>query len=57
MVSLVESRDLLHENQFGFRSGRSCEQAGATLVIHTVEASDNNLYKVAIFCDISKALD
>lgn len=39
----------------GRRSGRSCEQAGATLVNHIAEATDKNLYSVAIFCDISKA--
>ena len=47
----------IRTNQYEFRRGRSCEQAGQSLVKHAVEADERDKYCVAIFSDTNEAFD
>ena len=57
LYAAVEQRGILSPNQYGFRRGRSCEQAAERLVSYVTEATDRGSYCAALFFDISKAFD
>ena len=51
----LETRGLLHENQFCFRKGRSCEETAHLIIKQVSESIESKEKCLAIFCDISKA--
>ncbi|MDQ5930176.1 MAG: hypothetical protein QG594_1963 [Bacteroidota bacterium] len=57
MKHYLESNGILHDSQFGFRAGRSCELALNTIVEDWREDLDDNREVVAVFLDLSKAFD
>ena len=58
LVSYIEKHDILFENQFGFRKGRSTAQAITEIADTLRKAIDNSLYSCGIFSlDFSKAFD
>jgi hypothetical protein len=52
-----ESNNLLHEDQHGFREGRSCHLALNTFVDYAKRKLDSKKHVIAIFLDFSKAFD
>lgn len=57
LTSYLDKFSLLASNQYGFRSGRSTEDALMDLVDDTVQNMDKKRKTVGIFLDISKAFD
>jgi hypothetical protein len=57
LVSFLESNKTISENQFGFRKGRSTEDAISSLVEHVVKSMDAKQKCLAIFLDLSRAFD
>ena len=51
----LENNNLLHEDQNGFRGGRSCHLALNTFVDFTKRNLDKQQHVIAIFLDLSKA--
>jgi hypothetical protein len=52
-----ERNNLLSDNQFGFRHGRSCELAMNTMIEYWKQNLDKGKRTIAIFLDLSKAFD
>ena len=50
-----ESNKILHDNQYGFRKGKSCEIALNTMIDHWRENIDNKSIVASVFLDLSKA--
>ena len=57
LTSYVEKYDILHQYQFGFRKGRSTEQAIVEYTDILKQAIDNNLFTCGVFLDFAKAFD
>ena len=57
LKSFFASQNLLLENQFGFRSGRSTEQAALTLVDRVIPAMANKSYALCVLLDVSSCFD
>lgn len=57
LVRHLESNELLHPSQFGFRKGSSCELALNTLIEGWRDSLDKNLDVMAVYLDLSKAFD
>ena len=57
LTSYVEKYDILHQYQFGFRKGRSTEQAIVEITDILKQAIDNNLFTCGVFLDFTKAFD
>lgn len=57
LINYLESFNLLANNQFGFRRGKSTEEAVSSLTNHVVEKLDGKMKCLGIFLDISKAFD
>ncbi|KAG7304079.1 hypothetical protein JYU34_011009 [Plutella xylostella] len=57
LVNHLDKNNIISENQFGFRSGRSTEDAVHTLTDHIVKGLDSGLKTVGIFLDLCKAFD
>ena len=53
----LDKHDILSKYQFGFRKGRSTEQAIVEITDNLKKAIDNNLYTCGVFLDLSKAFD
>ena len=53
----LEKYNILNKFQFGFRKGRSTEQAIVEISDKLKKAIDNNLYTCGVFLDIAKAFD
>ena len=53
----LEKYDILNKFQFGFRKGRSTEQAIVEINDNLKKAIDNNLYTCGVFLDFAKAFD
>ena len=49
--------DQIHVSQYGFREGHSCQDAIAELVGNIVKNTDEGLYTIGVFLDLSKAFD
>lgn len=57
LVQFLNQNKILSENQFGFRSGRSTDEAVLKLSETVIENFDNKLRTIGIFLDLSKAFD
>ena len=57
VLTYLEKHDILNKFQFGFRKGRSTEQAIAEISDNLKRAVDNNLYTCGVFLDFAKAFD
>ena len=57
LIDFLDKYKILYELQFGFRKGRSTEQALITLVDKVSSAIDGGNFVVGIFLDFSKAFD
>lgn len=57
MTNFLETNRLLHDSQYGFRKGKSCEDAAIQIVKFVTEKLEEKELCAAIFCDISKAFD
>ena len=55
--SYLECNHLLFDNQYGFRSKRSCNQAILELTGKLLQAHENSLHSAVMFLDLSKAFD
>ena len=55
--SFMESTGQIYNSQYGFRSQHSCENTDAELTSEIVKGLQNGMYTVALFLDLSKALD
>ena len=53
----LEKNDLLSKNQYGFRNGRSTQQAITILTDHIATNIDKRKYTGAVFIDLRKAFD
>ena len=53
----LEKYNILNKFQFGFRKGRSTEQAIVEISDNLKKAIDNNLYTCGVFLDFAKAFD
>ena len=49
--------NILAEEQYGFRKGRSTDHAAHTLVTGILQAWNSKLQVAGIFCDLAKAFD
>ena len=57
MRAYFESNNILHQDQNGFREGRSCHLALNTIVDFAKRNLDKKNHVVAVFLDLSKAFD
>ena len=57
LVSYLDKYNLLSSNQYGFRAGKSTEDAVMNLVDYVVQNIDKKKRTLGIFLDISKAFD
>ena len=53
----LESSNILHPDQSGFRQGRSCHLALNTIIDYCKLNLDQKKYVIAVFLDLSKAFD
>ena len=56
LINYIEKSDILCQFQFGFRKGRSTEQAIAEITDNLKKATDNNLFTCGVFLDFAKAI-
>ena len=49
--------DQIYNSQYGFRKGHSCQDAIAELIGEISENTDEGLYTIGVFLDLSKAFD
>ena len=57
LINFLDNHNILTENQFGFRSGRSTTQATMLITDKIQRAIEAKLYSCGIFLDLSKAFD
>ena len=57
LINFLDKHKILHENQFGFRAGRSANHALIYLVNKIIKAYENNKFVIGLFLDLSKAFD
>ena len=57
LLNYIEKYEILYQFQFGFRRGRSTEQAIAEITDNLKNAIDNNLLTCGVFLDFAKAFD
>ena len=57
LVDHLVNKNILHENQFAYRSRRNTEVAIMKLNKHILENFDNNNFTMAVFLDLSRAFD
>lgn len=57
LLSYLQAQNIIAENQYGFRSGRSTEDAVLELTNTIAKNLNNKLKTLAIFLDLSKAFD
>ena len=57
VIKFLDTHDILTENQYGFRAGRSTQQAIIELIDKVSMAIESNEYTIGIFLDLSKAFD
>jgi hypothetical protein len=57
VLNYFEKQNILSKFQFGFRKGRSTEQAIVELTDNLKKAIDKNIYTCGVFLDFSKAFD
>ena len=52
----LEQTEQIFKSQYGFRSSHSCENAIQELVSEIIKEKQDNMYTLALFLDLSKAL-
>ena len=57
VIKFLDTHDILTENQYGFRAGRSTQQAIIELIDKVSMAIESNEYTIGIFLDLSKEFD
>ena len=57
LVNFLETNNILHNSQFGFRAARSTTAATLNLVDFVLDAFDKKEFAVGIFLDLTKAFD
>lgn len=57
IVEYFEMEHLLTSSQYGFRPGRSTQDAILDYVDQTLSCFENKRYSAAVFCDLTKAFD
>ena len=57
LVNFLEKHNMIDDNQFGFRSGRSTTQTSMLFTDKIQRAIESKLYSCGIFLDLSKAFD
>lgn len=57
LLSYFHTKQYFVKNQHGFRKNKSTTTAIYQLVQSILESHDNNIYTLAIFCDLTKAFD
>lgn len=57
LMHYLEAQNILASNQYGFRRGKSTEDAVASLVDHVVANLDKGTKCLGVFIDLSKAFD
>ena len=57
LKQFMTSNNILHENQFGFRSGLSTSMALLQLVDELTESIDSKKVTIGVFVDLAKAFD
>ena len=57
LINYIEKYGTLCQFQFGFRKGRSTEQAIAEITDNLKKAIDNTLFTCGVFLDFGKAFD
>lgn len=57
LINYLENKILLASNQYGFRKGKSTEDAVLDLTEFITKSVDNNLKCTGLFLDLSKAFD
>lgn len=57
LVNYIEKHQILNQFQFGFRKGKSTEQAIIEITENLRKSIDNNLYTCGVFLDFAKAFD
>ena len=57
LMDFLESNNILHHNQGGFRKNKSTIDTASTLVNFLATAKNNKQYSIATFLDFSKAFD
>ena len=57
LINYIEKYEILYQFQFGFRKGRSTEQAIAEITDNLKNGIDNNLLTCGVFLDFAKAFD
>lgn len=57
LVRFLEDNQLISNNQYGFRTGKSAETAVQDLVNFVVENLDKGIKTIGIFLDLAKAFD
>ena len=57
VINYIEKFNILFEFQFGFRKGKSTEQAIAEITDNLKKSIDKNMLTCGIFLDLSKAFD
>lgn len=57
LVHFLETYNLLASNQYGFRRGKSAEDAVTSFINHTTTKLDGKMKCLGIFLDLSKAFD
>lgn len=57
LLGFLESNNMLSSNQYGFRSGKSTEDAVVALVDHVTDCLDRSQKCIGVFLDLAKAFD
>lgn len=57
MIGFLDKYNIIHDNQYGFRRGRSTEDAIRELTAQIYEHLDKTIPSLVIFLDLSKAFD
>lgn len=57
LINHIESNNILAQEQYGFRSHSSTEQAAFSLMNSILSAMNNKLMVGGLFCDLQKAFD
>ena len=57
VYGFFNKNDALYDNQYGFRTKRSCEHAIQEMVGHLLKSRNENKHSIGVFLDLSKAFD
>jgi hypothetical protein len=57
LLNHIQTNNILHAEQFGFRASLSTEKASYKLIDDILNTLNNKLKVGGIFCDVQKAFD